>query len=138
AGEDPVVSLAATAMDTFDALSQLAQHDDGLLFAGLQVMFSDPSMRRIVLERRIGLEDAVWATLTSRGASTEDLGLRVAVTTVIDLSYFAVQRWVESATQEPLASILARCLILAPDPARLATGVTAWRRGRPSPDGARR
>jgi AcrR family transcriptional regulator len=125
ATEDPVASLAAAAMATFDSLSLLADSQDALLIIGLRVMLTEPPLRRIMLERRAATEDAAWATLQQRGVSPNDLGVRIAVAAVLTLGDLAIERWAESGGIEPLKAVLARCLLLAPDPARLAVGVTA-------------
>ena len=123
--EDPVASLAAAAMSTFDGLSQLADREDTWLMIGLKVVLTEPPLRRIMLERRAATEEAAWAALQRRGVSPSDLGLRIAIATVVTLGYLAIERWAESGGTEPLKAVLARCLLLSPDPSRLAVGVTA-------------
>ncbi len=125
ASEDPVASIAATAMATIDGISALADPQDPLMLVGLRVMLTEPPLRRIMLERRHATEEAAWATMQQRGASPDDLGLRIAVATVVTLGYFALERWADSGGAEPLRAVLARCLLLAPEPSRLAVGVTA-------------
>jgi AcrR family transcriptional regulator len=125
--EDPVASLAAAAMTTFDGLSQLSDREDTLMIIALRVMLTEPPLRRIMLERRAATEDAAWAALQRRGVSPNDLGVRIAVATIVTLGYLAIERWTESGGGEPLQAVLARCLLLAPDPARVAVGVTAAR-----------
>ena len=122
--EDPVASVAAAAMEMFRTLSVLAQHDDALLLLGVRVMLTDPALRRVVLERRASLEDAVWRKLQARGVSPQDLGARAAVSTVVTLAYLALDLWVTGEGSEPLTALLARCLLVTPDPMRLAAGVT--------------
>lgn len=122
--EDPVASVAAAAMSTFRTLGALAQHDDALLMLALRVMLNEPALRRVVLERRASLEDGVWAKLQERGVSAQDLGARAAVSTVVTLAYLALDLWVTQEGAEPLTALLARCLLVTPDPMRLAAGVT--------------
>jgi len=47
------------------------------------------------------------------------------VSTVITLAYLALDLWVAAEGNEPLTALLARCLLVTPDPMRLAAGVTA-------------
>jgi len=123
--EDPVASVAAAAMETFRTLAVLAQHDDALLLLGIRVMLTEPALKRVVLERRGAVEEAIWTALQARGVSPQDLGVRAAVSTVITLAYLALDLWVAAEGNEPLTALLARCLLVTPDPMRLAAGVTA-------------
>ena len=131
AGEDAVVSLAATAMDTATAISTFASLGamGSLMVATLRLMFSERPVRQIFLERRATLEDVVWGALRERGVAAEDLGARAAVTAVVALTYLALETWVTADGAEPLVAVVARGLVHAPHPARLAAGVTA-----PKPD----
>ena len=65
--------------------------------------------------------------MRERGVAEADLGARTAVTTVVALAYLGLRSWVEADGAEPLVAVVARCLLLAPDPARFAVGVTAAR-----------
>jgi AcrR family transcriptional regulator len=123
--EDPLVALAAASMDTFETLSEMAGRDDELVLAAMQVMFTEPALRRIMLDRRARAEEAVWLMLQARGVMAGDLATRSGVTTIVALSYLAMQLWVETRGAEPLTEVLAQCLALAPDPARLAAGAAS-------------
>jgi len=72
-------------MSTFDGLSQLADSQDTRLLLGLKVMLTEPPLRRIMLERRAATEEAAWAAPQRRGASPSDMGLRIAIVTVVTL-----------------------------------------------------
>jgi AcrR family transcriptional regulator len=123
--EDPAATMAAAAMDTFRVLGLLAQQDDALLLLGIRVMLTEPALRGVVLERRGVAEEVAWQKLQERGVSPQDLGARTAVATVITLCYLALDLWISTDGGEPLTAVLARCLLVSPDPARLAAGVTA-------------
>jgi hypothetical protein len=56
-----------------------------------------------------------------------DLATRTGVATIVALSHLAMQLWVEDRGAEPLTTVLAQCLTLAPDPGRLAAGVATSR-----------
>jgi AcrR family transcriptional regulator len=126
-GEDVVTSLAAAAMDSAANVEKLGDltPDASLLPASLRLMFGERSVRAVFLERRAALEDVVWSILRERGVAGEDLGARAAVTTVVALAYLGLRLWAEDGAAEPLVAVVARCLMLGPEPARLAAGVTA-------------
>jgi AcrR family transcriptional regulator len=125
-GEDVTASLAAAAVDTVERIFGLAEPaGTSLLVASLQLTFSERSVRAIFLERRAATEDVAWAVLLERGVAATDLGARAAVTTVIALTYLGLKQWAEGAGAEPAVAVVARCLLLAPEPARFAAGVTA-------------
>jgi AcrR family transcriptional regulator len=125
--EDPLAALAAASMDTFETINELAGRDDELILAAMQVMFTEPALRRIMLDRRARAEEAVWLMLQARGVRAGDLATRSGVATIVALSHLAMQLWVETRGAEPLTAVLAQCLRLAPDPARLAAGVATSR-----------
>ena len=125
-GEDPASSVAAAAMDTFARFNQLiGLGAAGLMRAQLRLMLTEPELRRITFERRMRVEDAAWTALRERGVAAEDLAAHAAVTTVVSLTFLALVMWATSDDEEPLVAVLARCLLAAPHPARLATGTTA-------------
>jgi len=128
-GEDVVESLAATAMEMAAAISELAAEAGPdevvpLTAASIRLLFSERALRRIVLDRRAQMEELVWSILLERGVSTEDLAARVAVSTVVAALYLGVQQWAEADGAEPLVAVVARCLLAAPHPSRIAAGVT--------------
>ena len=125
-GEDPASSVAAAAMDTFARFNQLIGLDAaGLMRGQLRLMLTEPELRRITFERRMRVEDAAWTALRERGVAAEDLAAHAAVTTVVSLTFLALVMWATADDEEPLVAVLARCLLAAPHPARLATGTTA-------------
>jgi AcrR family transcriptional regulator len=124
-GEDPVASLAAAAMETVRVIDVWAEPNQPLALASLHLMLTERGIRQIMLDRRAQIETIAWTVLQERGVSPQDLGLRAAVATVVSLTYMALNQWAEAAVTEPVAAVLARCLLLAPDPARLAVGVTS-------------
>ena len=119
-----IASLAAAAIDTVRTIDLWAGPHQPVL-AALHLMFTERPLRQIMLDRRAQMETVAWTILQDRGASPQDLGLRAAVATVVSLTYFALTLWVDAGAKEPLTAVLARCLLLAPEPARLAIGVTA-------------
>jgi AcrR family transcriptional regulator len=128
-GEDIVTSLAAAAMAIAAAVADLTssaepERQAPLVVAAVRLMFSEPSLRGIFLNRRATTEDHIWEVLLSRGTAPEDLAARAAVSTVVTLTYLGVQHWAEADAGEPLTAVVARCLLAAPHPSRLATGVT--------------
>ncbi|MEO5901137.1 MAG: helix-turn-helix domain-containing protein [Ilumatobacteraceae bacterium] len=123
--EDPVTSVAAAAVVTFDAVRIVVEAEDALLLASLRLVFRETALRRIMTERQVIIEDIVWAVMVERGTSSQDLGTRVAVSTTVNLAFLALRRWVESDATTSLQATLARCLLLAPEPARIAAGVSA-------------
>jgi AcrR family transcriptional regulator len=134
-GEDVVASLAAIALDTATSISAFARPEamGPLMLATLRLMFTERPTRQIFLERRAGVEEVVWDALRERGVAAEDLGARAAVTSVVALTYLALRSWVEEDGAENLVAVVARCLLHAPDPGRLATGVTSPRPPSPTP-----
>jgi AcrR family transcriptional regulator len=126
-GEDVAASLAAAALEVvtaFDSLGgpQIQRHQ---VVAGLRLMFGERSLRQIFLDRRAATEDVIWEVLRGRGVAEEDLGARAAVATVVGLTYLGLHEWVDGDGEEPLPAVVARCLLLVPDPTRFAAGVTA-------------
>jgi AcrR family transcriptional regulator len=128
-GEDVAASLAATTIDTAQAVAAMGGPGPQLplMLATFRLMFHERSLRQIFLDRRAAMEEAIWAILRERGVAAEDLGARAAVTTVVALAYLGLSSWVESDGAEPLVAVVARCLLLAPDPTRFAAGVTTAR-----------
>ena len=128
-GEDVPTSLAAASMELSRSLASLVDTDDGeqrvLVLATVRLMFEEPAVRRVFLERRAVIEDLVWEILVERGASPEDLAARSAVATVVALNYLALRIWAEGGGVEPLPAVHLRCLLSAPDPARFAAAITA-------------
>ena len=123
-GEDPAMSLAVAAMETFRALSSVVGEDhDGLLLGSLRVMMVETECRQLFFERRSRIEEAAWVALQERGVAPGDLATRAAVTAVVALAWLALARWVEDGGTSGLAALLARCLLSCPDPQRLAAGV---------------
>lgn len=121
--EDPVASVAAAAVVTFDALRVVVEAEDALLLSSLRLVFRETSLRRIMMERQVVIEEVAWTAMLQRGTSPQDLGTRVAVSTTVNLAFLALRRWVESDATISLQATLARCLLLAPEPARIAAGV---------------
>lgn len=126
AGEDPAKSAAAAALQTWSTIAAITAHEPqrGVMLDTLQLMFSDSAARAIFLERRAVIEDVAWATLQERGVSADDLAARTALITVIALAYHSLRLWADSDGAESLVALLARCLLNAPDPNRLAAGIT--------------
>jgi AcrR family transcriptional regulator len=124
AGEDPVVSLAVAARDTFETIAALAGTDDqDVWVSSLRLMVREPVCRQMLWERRARVEDAAWAALQERGVPSSDLAIRSALTIVVSLAFLSLTVWVETDGTEGLTAVLARCLLSAPDPGRLATGM---------------
>ena len=69
AGEDPVASLAAAAIEgTMQSVAALAHADvDGLVLGSLRVMLREAVCRQLIRERHALAEDVAWATLQERG-----------------------------------------------------------------------
>jgi AcrR family transcriptional regulator len=129
-GEDIVASLSASAMQTITIVATLANpagpdQQGPLTVAAVRLMFSEPALRGVFLNRRAATEDLVWTILVERGTAEEDLAARAAVSTVVSLTYLGLQLWAEGDARDPLPAVVARCLLTAPHPSRLATGVTA-------------
>ena len=123
-GEDPVTSLTAAVADTFTGLGgQPNSPITEMVRAGLRIVSQEPQLRQMALERREQLEELAWQSLQDRGVSAEDLGVRLAVTIVIGLSYRALDLWAAAENTEPLRAVLSRCLLATPTPARLAAGL---------------
>jgi hypothetical protein len=114
-------------MQTARALAEVAEADDGrqreLVLATVRVMFNEPSVRKVFLERRAVVEDLVWEILIERGGSPDDLSARSAVATIVALNYLAFRVWADGGGVESLPAVYARCLLSAPDPARFAAGI---------------
>jgi AcrR family transcriptional regulator len=125
AGEDPAASMAAAAIASLDMVAELVgQEDAHLMRATLRLVDTEPEVRRIMFERRRAAEEAAWQTLVERGVAPEDLSARAAVVSVVSLCFMALLMWADLDGREPLTGVLARCLLAAPHPARLAAGVT--------------
>ena len=73
----------------------------------------------------VKVEDVVWDRLQAHGVAAEDLGARAAVATVMSLAFLGLALWASSDDDEPLLAVMARCLLAAPHPSRVAAGVTA-------------
>lgn len=124
AGEDPVVSIAVAARYTLETVATIAGTDDqDVLVGSLRLMVREPACRQILWERRSRVENAAWAALQERGVPSSDLAIRSAVTSVVSLAFLSLTIWVETDGTEQLTALLARCLLGAPDPGRLATGL---------------
>ncbi|UDY35642.1 TetR/AcrR family transcriptional regulator; helix-turn-helix transcriptional regulator [Dermatobacter hominis] len=130
-GEDIPTSLAAAAMETARSLTAIAVDGDDsdqrreLMLAVVRLMFSEPAVRRVFLERRAAFEDLIWEILIERGASPDDLEARSAIATIVGLNYLAMRIWAEGGGRESMPSVWARCMLTAPDPSRFAAGVIA-------------
>jgi len=123
-GEDPVLSTAVAAMETFRILAAVATADQAdLLLASLRLMLNDPDCRRFLEDRRELAERTAWQALLSRGVSRDDLATRAAVSAIVAASFVALAVWVERDGAEPLPALLARCLVGLPEPTRLAGGL---------------
>ena len=62
----------------------------------------------------------------AKGLSASSIGLVLgSFATAATVVRLAIVRWADSGGTEPLKAVLARCLLLSPDPSRLAVGVTA-------------
>ena len=126
AGEDPAAAVAAAIMGAFRHFDLLIGPDAAqLMRAQLRLMFAVPEVRRLTFDRRVKVEDVVWDRLQAHGVAAEDLGARAAVATVISLAFLGLALWASSDDDEPLLAVMARCLLAAPHPSRLAAGVTA-------------
>jgi AcrR family transcriptional regulator len=126
-GEDVAASLAAAAIEVATVIGSIGEPvvQRPQLIAGLRLMFGERALRQIFFDRRAAAEEALWEQLRERGVAAEDLGARAAVATVVALTDVGLREWVADDGAEPLPAVVARCLMLAPDPARLAAGVTA-------------
>jgi AcrR family transcriptional regulator len=127
-GEDIPKSLAAAGMHTSRMLATVAEADDSqqreLVLTTLRLMFNEPSVQKVFLERRAVIEDLVWEIVIERGGSPDDLSARSAVATIVALTYLAFRIWADGGGLEPLPAVYARCLLTAPDPTRFAAGIT--------------
>ena len=117
AGEELLVSLAAAAMETVTTVAALPGAGESLA-ATVRLMFTERQLRQIFLERRTLDEEAAWGVLRQRGVAADDLGARVALTTVTTLAYLGLRIWAEDDGREPLPDVVARCLALTPDASR--------------------
>jgi AcrR family transcriptional regulator len=126
AGEDPTAAVAAAIMGAFHHFDLLIGPDAAeLMRAQLRLMFAVPEVRRITFDRRLKVEEVVWDRLRAHGVAAEDLSARAAVATVMSLAFLGLTLWASSDDDEPLLGVIARCLLAAPHPSRLAAGVTA-------------
>jgi AcrR family transcriptional regulator len=125
ASEDPVASVAAAAVQTLGVVETWAAPRRPMVLMALSLMMNERRLRQIMLDRRAELETVAWRVLQERGASAHDLALRAAVAVVVSLTYLALQHWADEGGQGALTAVLARCLIGAPEPARLAQGALA-------------
>jgi hypothetical protein len=109
-------------MDTARALAALpaAAADPAaereLMVATVPLVFSEPAVRQVFLERRALIEDMSWEILQERGVSPDDVAARAAIATVVSLSYLALRAWAEGGAIEPLPAVYARYLLSAPTP----------------------
>jgi hypothetical protein len=99
--------------------------DIDLIRRMLRMVHTEPEVRRVMFDRRKVAEDAGWRALIERGVSADDLATRAAVVTVVALAFMALLLWADQQGDEPLPAVLARCLLAAPHPSRLATGVSS-------------
>lgn len=126
AGEDPTAAVAAAIMGAFRQFDLLIGPDAAqLMRAQLRLMFAVPEVRRLTFDRRLKVEEVVWDRLRAHGVAAEDLSARAAVATVMSLAFLGLTLWASSDDDEPLLAAIARCLLAAPHPSRLAAGVTA-------------
>ena len=128
-GEDPTVSIAAVTRQVVETVVELAGtsvvSDADTLAETVRLVFAEPALRQIFLERRAAIEDVGWAALRARGVAADDIAARAAVSSVVSLVYLGLRIWAEGGGTEPLPDVVTRCLAAAPDPARLAAGPTA-------------
>lgn len=123
-GEDPVASVTAAITDSFTALGgQPSSPITAMLKAALGISWREPQLRQMLLERREQLEQLAWQSLQDRGVSAEDLGVRIAVTTVVGVAFRALNLWAEGDDAESLSTVLWRCLLAAPTPGRLSAAL---------------
>jgi hypothetical protein len=87
-------------------------------------VLTEPSIRRITFERRMNFEEVVWDIVQERGVAPQDLAARATVTTVISLAFLGLMLWASSDDDEPLMAVVARSLLAAPHPSRIAAGLT--------------
>jgi AcrR family transcriptional regulator len=126
AGEDPTAAVAAAIMGAFYQFDLLIGPDAAeLMRAQLRLMFAVPEVRRLTFDRRLKVEEVVWDRLRAHGVAAEDLSARAAVATVMSLAFLGLTLWASSDDDEPLLGVIARCLLAAPHPSRLAAGATA-------------
>ncbi|HEY1278936.1 MAG TPA: TetR family transcriptional regulator [Acidimicrobiales bacterium] len=124
-GEDPASSTVAAIAATFEQFAQFIGADAATLVRGqMRLVLTEPTLRRITFERRVILEETIWLVHQERGVSPEDLGARAAVATVVSMVFLGLTLWASSEVQEPLLAVVARCLLAAPHPSRLAAGLT--------------
>jgi AcrR family transcriptional regulator len=124
-GEDPAASTVAAIAATFERFAQFIGADAATLVrAQMRLVLTEPTLRRITFERRLIVEETVWQVHQERGVSPEDLGARAAVATVVSMVFLGLMLWASSEVQEPLLAVVARCLLAAPHPSRLAAGLT--------------
>ena len=124
-GEDLATSMVAALTGVFQQFAQFIGADAAALVrAQVRLVLTEPSIRRISFERRMNLEDAVWKVVQERGVSPQDLAARATVTTVISLIYLGLTEWASSNDDEALLAVVARSLLAAPHPSRLAAGLT--------------
>jgi AcrR family transcriptional regulator len=129
-GEDLPRSLAAASMVTARSLAAVAvagaeDRDERreLMLGIVRLMFTEPAVRKVFLERRAVLEDLIWEIVIERGGSPDDLEARSTIATVVALNYLAMRIWAESGGVESIPAVWARCMLTAPDPARFAAGI---------------
>ena len=125
AGEDPAAAVAAAIMGAFRHFDLLIGPDAAQLMRAAAIDVRGHGDRRLTFDRRVKVEDVVWDRLRAHGVAGEDLGARAAVATVISLAFLGLALWASSDDNEPLLAVMARCLLAAPHPSRVAAGVTA-------------
>jgi AcrR family transcriptional regulator len=127
--EDVTTSLAVAAMEVAHALAALPalssdpESQRQLMIATVKLMFGEPAVRQVFMERRSLVEDTAWQVLLERGVAPDDTAARTAVAAVVAISYLSLRVWADGGAVEPLPSVFARHLVNAPRPTRLATGV---------------
>jgi AcrR family transcriptional regulator len=123
--EDLATSMVAALTGVFEQFAQFVGTDAAALVrAQVRLMLTEPSIRRITFERRMNFEDAVWKVVQERGVAPQDLAARATVTTVISLTFLGLMEWASSNDDEMLLAVVARSLLAAPHPSRIAAGLT--------------
>ena len=123
--EDLATSMVAALTGVFEQFAQFVGVDAAsLVRAQVRLVLTEPSIRRITFERRMNFEDAVWRVVQERGVAPQDLAARATVTTVISLTFLGLMEWASSDDDETLLAVVARSLLAAPHPSRIAAGLT--------------
>jgi AcrR family transcriptional regulator len=123
--EDLATSMVAALTGVFEQFAQFVGTDAAALVrAQVRLVLTEPSIRRITFERRMNFEDAVWKVVQERGVAPQDLAARATVTTVVSLTFLGLMEWASSDDDETLLAVVARSLLAAPHPSRIAAGLT--------------